>query len=238
MSRFSSGLVIVILLLAVVGVGPVVYSTWREGQSVPPPGAPSVTEALPYTYIVDVEGWYRITPNERAVASAYDLSWDHLAALPLIIGEWQGSDVPVGPEIVGWFDTPDVSVRRLYVDAQGRQVWLSFFGSRGRKSYALFEHTPATSYPAAGWTLLDNSVEAVAVRRGQVNVQKAVLEKDGERRVVLYWYLWSDPRRDPEKGVLTVRLHAVTSGNESETLAVAASFLRLLFPESLPWQRF
>ena len=117
-------------------------------------------------------------------------------------------------------------------------MWLSFFGSRGRKSYTLFEHTPVTSYPAAGWTLLDSQVAGIAIRRGQVYVQKAVLEKDGEQRTVLYWYLWNDPSRDPNKGLLTVRLHAISQGNQAETLEVAAGFLRLLFPEAVSWHRF
>jgi hypothetical protein len=81
-------------------------------------------------------------------------------------------------------------------------------------------------------------VAGIALRRGQVYVQKAVLEKDGEQRTVLYWYVWNNPNRDPNKGLLTVRLHAVSQGNQAETLEVAAGFLRLLFPEALSWNRF
>ncbi len=239
MRRLQSGTLLVILLLAVMGVGPVVYVNWREQQSATLPApATSAGEPAPYVYFIDVEGYYNLTQYERAVASPYDLSWDHLADLPLTIGEWQGSPVPVGPEITEWFDTPDITLRRLYVNSRGQTVWLSFFGSQGRKSYTLFEHTPVTSYPAAGWTLLDSQVAGVAIRRGQVYVQKAVLEKDGEQRTVLYWYLWNDPNRDPQKGLLTVRLHAVSQGNQAETLEVAAGFLRLLFPEAVSWHRF
>jgi hypothetical protein len=240
MRRLPSGTILVILLLVVLGVAPVVYVNWREQQAAGLPTAAPATGGAPapYTYFVDVEGYYNRTPYERAVASPYDLSWDHLADLPMTIGDWQGSPVDVGPEITEWFDNPDVSLRRLYVNTQGRSVWLSFFGSRGRKSYTLFEHTPATSYPAAGWTLLDSQVAGIALRGGQVYVQKAVLQKNAEQRTVLYWYLWSNPDRDPEKGVLTVRLHAASRGSQAETLEMAASFLRLLFPESLSWHRF
>ena len=172
------------------------------------------------------------------MASPFDLSWEHLAEFPMNLGEWQGSAVAVGPEILEWFDDPDVTLRRVYNNGRGDQIWLSFFGSRGRKSYTLFEHTPATSYPAAGWTLLDSGVEDIPVRRGQLYVQKAVLEKDGERRVALYWYLWNDPRRDPQQGLYTVRMHIVGSRTEAESLSLAADLISLVFPEALPWQRF
>lgn len=239
MPRFQSAALLVILLLAVLGVGPVAYLNWREQQalSLPTP-APSDGVPAPYVYFVDVEGYYNLTQYERAVASPYDLSWDHLADLPLTIGEWQGEPVPVGAEITEWFDSPDIALRRVYRNSRGQTVWLSFFGSRGRKSYTLFEHTPVTSYPAAGWTLLDSGVAGVAIRRGQMYVQKAELEKSGEKRTVLYWYSWNDPERDPNKGLLTVRLHAVSQGSQAETLEVATGFLRLLFPESVSWHRF
>jgi hypothetical protein len=239
MRRSQSGTLLVILLLAVIGVGPVAYVNWREQQATTPAAlAPSTSAPAPYVYFIDVEGWYNRTQYERAVASPYDLSWDHLADLPMTIGEWQGNPVDVGPEITEWFDTPDIALRRRYVNSRGQTVWLSFFGSRGRKSYSLFEHTPVTSYPAAGWTLLDSQVAGIGIRRGQMYVQKAVLEKDGEQRTVLYWYLWNDPSRDPNRGLLTVRLHAVSQGNQAETLEGAAGFLRLLFPESVSWSRF
>jgi EpsI family protein len=239
MRRFQSRTILVVLLLVVLGVGPVVYVNWREQQTVAPSTpAPSEGAPIPYVYFIDVEGYYNLTQYERVVASPYDLSWDHLADFPMTIGEWRGSLVPVGPEITEWFDTPDIAVRRIYVNPRGQTVWLSFFGSQGRKSYTLFEHTPVTSYPAAGWTLLDSQVAGIALRRGPVYVQKAVLEKDGEQRTVLYWYLWNNPTRDPNKGLLTIRLHAVSQGNRDETLEVAAGFLRLLFPEALSWNRF
>ena len=120
MPRLQSATLLVILLLAVIGVGPVVYVNWREQQaSTLPAPAPSASEPAPYVYFTDVEGYYNLTQYERAVASPYDLSWDHLADLPMTIGEWQGSTVPVGPEITEWFDTPDIAVRRLYVNLTG-----------------------------------------------------------------------------------------------------------------------
>lgn len=239
MRRHQSATLLVILLVVALGVGPVIYVNLRDQQApAAPPSSSSGGTPAPYVYFVDVEGYYNLTQYERAVASPYDLSWANLADLPMTIGEWQGSTVAIGPEITEWFDTPDIAVRRLYVNSKGQTVWLSFFGSQGRKSYTLFEHTPVTSYPAAGWTLLESGVNGVSIRGGQMYTQKAVLEKDGEQRTVLYWYLWNDPDRDPQKGLLTVRLHAVSQGTRAETLEVAAGFLRLLFPEAVPWHRF
>jgi hypothetical protein len=47
----------------------------------PTPPAPPAASDLKYSYIIDVAGWYEITPNE-AVASPYDFSIDSLKRLP------------------------------------------------------------------------------------------------------------------------------------------------------------
>ncbi len=192
---------------------------------------------LKYTYLIDVSGWYEITPNENAVASPFEFSIDR-KELPEKIGQWSGSPLPLGSEVDQWFENPDLALSSLYHDDRARQLWFSMFGSRSRKSYFLFEHTPITSYPAAGWTLEQNGVRTIPVESRRIAVQEVVLSKAGERRVVFYWYLWNDFSRDPEKGVMTVRVHIPVVSSDDDARAAGEDFLRAIFPQVVPWHRF
>ena len=193
--------------------------------------------ALPYTFLIDVAGWYEITPNERAVASAIDFSIGNLKELPQSLGRWNGEPFTLGPEIKEWLEDPDLALSTLYRNDRGQPLWLSVFGSKSSKSYFLFEHTPITSYPAAGWNLVDHGVMPVSLGSNNIYVQSAKLIKDNERRIVLYWYLWSDFNRDPEQGVLTMRLHIPVVTTDEDAVAAGADFLRTLF-QVISWHRF
>ncbi len=230
----SYGALIAILILA--GTA----TTFVVTRPVAPPPTP-VPGAMPVplnTYLIDVAGWYEITPNERAVATPIELTIDGLKALPETLGEWHGEPYTLGAEVDAWFENPDLAVSSIYRDSRGHQLWLSAFGSRGQNSYYLFEHTPVTSYPAAGWTLVEKSVAPIAIGDKSLYVQKATLSKDGERRVVLYWYLWSDLNRDPEQGVMTMRLHIPVVSTDADALVAGTDFLRTLFPQVVGWHRF
>lgn len=224
-----------LLLSLIVIVG---AATWwlTYARPTPPPPTPALSSL--YTYLIDVAGWYEITPNESAVASPLDLSIDDLKVLPATLGHWQGAPYDFGPAVNEWFENPDLALSNLYRDDQGHQVWFSMFGSRGRKSYFLFEHTPITSYPAAGWTVVASGVEPITLSNGRIFVQRAILTKDEERRVVFYWYLWSSFDRDPEKGIITNRLHVPVTTTDQDAIDAGIDFLRALFPQVIPWRRF
>jgi hypothetical protein len=223
-------------LLIVVG-GATFFIAYARPTPPPPTSVASAATPL-YSYLIDVAGWYEITPNESAVASPFDLSIKELKALPETLGRWSGTPYDYGTAVEEWFEKPDLALSSIYRDDRGNQIWYSMFGSRGRKSYFLFEHTPATSYPAAGWTLVENGVTPIAIGDKRIYVQKATLTNGGERRIVFYWYLWSDFSRDPEKGVITVRLHVPVRSTDADALDAGADFLRALFPQVITWRRF
>jgi hypothetical protein len=218
------------------GAGTLLLSA-RSTPSLPSP-TPETAAVPMHSYLIDVAGWYEITPNETAVASPIDLSIDGLKALPTSIGSWRGVPYDFGAAVDEWFENPDLGLSDLYQDDRGHQAWFSTFGSRGRKSYVLFEHTPITSYPAAGWTLVENGVVAIPIGSSQIFVQEATLTMDRERRVVFYWYLWSDINRDPDQGVLTVRLHVPVVSTDQDAVDAGADFIRTLFPQVISWHRF
>jgi len=204
-------------------------------------GATPLPEASHASFI-DVSGWYQVTPYERAVAGPVDFSdWEELAQkLPHKIGPWYapGEDTPPDREMIKWFKNPDIAIMRLFTDGEGNWIYFSILGNRGSKSFSLFEHTPLTCYPANGWRIIDQGLEPIEIGDSEVHVQRFMGQKGERRRLILYWYLWTNPGRDPRDGVLSVRIHADVEGSVAETLEREKAFFRLLFPVVLPWHRF
>lgn len=191
-------------------------------------------------YFTDTEGWYRITSKERAVLSPHPLRLDDLpAGLPMKLGPWQGKELPLGPEIDEWFDNPEVALQREYRNPDGDIVWLSIFGSRGPKSFRLFEHTPATCYPLSGWTMTEEDLDQIQIGDGKIYAQRGFAVNSPHELIVLYFYLWDSPVRDPSEGVLSVRVSAPILANETQTLhLLKRDFLPYLFTDVVPWRRF
>ena len=234
---FSLRSIALLALLVAVGIATFFIAYARPTPAPPTPVANSTTTPL-HSYLIDVAGWYEITPNESAVASPFDLSIEGLKALPETLGRWSSTPYDYGTAVDEWFENPDLALSSIYRDDQGHQVWYSMFGSRGSKSYHLFEHTPATSYPAAGWTLVDNHVAPIPMNSGKIFVNQVTLTQGGERRIVFFWYLWSSFDRDPEKGVITVRLHVPVTSTDQAAVETGTDFLRALFSQVIPWRRF
>ncbi len=204
-------------------------------------GVTPLEEALHLSFI-DVSGWYQITPYERAVAGPVDFSvWEELTQkLPHNIGSWYalGEDALPDQEMIKWFKNPDIAIMRLFTDGEGDWIYLSILGNRGSKSFSLFEHTPLTCYPANGWRTIDQGLEPIKIGDSEVYVQRFIGQNGEKRLLILYWYLWTNPGRDPKDGVLSIRIHADIEGSIAETLEREKAFFRLFFPVVLPWHRF
>jgi hypothetical protein len=191
--------------------------------------------------LVDVEGWYRRTTYERALSTAIDftLREDLFEGIPGELGRWRSetADSPMGSAVDEWYDNPEVATTREYRDDSGNTLFFSIIGSRGGKSFHLFEHTALTCYPGGGWRIVDVGLESIEIGDSSVSVQRVIAEKDETRRIILYWYLWTDPERVPDKGILSVTLHANVSESDEQTLTSLKDFFRLLFPAVMPWRR-
>lgn len=197
-----------------------------------------------FVVFADTEGWYRQTPAEVAVRTPIDFALASLpASLPLALGPWDGEDRPADPAVATWFRQPEVAIERTYRRADGELVWVAAFGSRGDKSFHLFEHTPDTCYPLSGWGIDALDVARIDLRGGPrplaVNRGVATHQDDGRRMVFLFFYLWDQPGRSPDDGVLSLRIAAPVSTSPDTTMAMLADdFLPRLFDTTLAWRRF
>jgi EpsI family protein len=210
-----------------------------EGQS--GEGAGDAVGDATQVVLVDVEGWYRRTAYERALSTAIDftLREDLFEGIPRELGDWRadGADSPMGPTVDQWYDSPEVAATREYRDDSDNRLFFSIIGSRGGKSFHLFEHTALTCYPGSGWRIVDVGLESIDIGDSSVSVQRVIAEKDEARRIVFYWYLWTDPERVPESGILSVTLHANVSESDEQTVTSLKDFFRSLFPAVMPWRR-
>jgi hypothetical protein len=252
-ARARRYLVIIALLLCGVGLA------WgqRWGATAPPPPAELAQEpeaqAAEQIYFLDIEGWYRITPYETVVRSPYDLTAQTTEAmaqaLPTTVGAWQQTspdeDIGDDPSVVEFLKEPTVALQRTYRHPSGQELTLALIGNRGEDSFLLFSHTPETCYPGRLWQVMENRRESALLAPGDERPMYAQYlltqqAETGERLMVLFWYLWDNPRRDVQDGVLSIRVNLFLGEGEreEEILPRAWDFIRALFPMAVPWDRF
>jgi hypothetical protein len=224
-------------ILAFVGMAAVALSVLRlaDRQS-PAPGVPSSGHVV----FVDTVGWYGRTPDEVAALTEYELTIDALpGSLPLQLGAWIGADRPHDPAVDRYLDHPDVSLERTYWRQDGEIVWLTAFGSRGARSFHLFEHTPETCYPLGGWAVSEFGHYAVPMGPRPLPLNRGVATGANGDLVFLYFYLWNSPERASERGVLTFRVASpVTRTPQLTTAVLAEDFLPLILGPTIDWSRF
>lgn len=209
-------LVIVVLLVA---VGAAVLVMFRDRLSAGGAG---------YEFVADVDNWQR-TEHERAVASRFDFNLKaDLSQIPLKLGDWQGEDVPQTNVEVFILLEPEQYVQRRYQLPDGRFVWLSLIGSRKSKSF----HSPQICYDTDGWKTQASS-ETIALDRGEVTVLRLLAQRpiDGGTldQIITYFYLWPTYQRNPQDGMVLVKLTAPNYGSMEETVELEKQFFRELF---------
>lgn len=221
MSRDQRRTVLVILFLAV-AVGAALFITL--GDRLLERGTDGG-----YEFVADIDNWQR-TERERAVTSPYSFNLSaELSQVPLQLGEWQGQDVPQTNVEVFILLEPEQYLQRMYRLPDGRFVWLSLIGSRKSKSF----HSPQICYDTDGWQT-EASSEVVPLTEGEIYALKLIASKtyDGggtDEHVITYFYLWPSYARDPQDGMVLVKLTAPIYDSIDETVELEKAFFRELF---------
>ncbi len=108
-----------------------------------------------------------------------------LDTVPMSLGRWQGEPVPVGGTVEDILDATH-NVQRAYHHPVGGLVWL-YLGYYSTERGGTPEHTPRACYNAHGWEI----VEAREIVREPTSGNRAneyVVELEGQRRLVLFWF--------------------------------------------------
>lgn len=108
------------------------------------------------------------------------------AVVPYTINGWTGADGQFDP--VYGTDPADTSLLRVYSKGDAGHV-IAYTGFYGNLSEILEVHTPELCYPAQGWAVVSSTKTTTGVYRGErIPASEIVVEKDGERRLVTWWY--------------------------------------------------
>jgi len=114
-----------------------------------------------------------------------------LATLPLDIGEWRGrNEAPFDGKTLAVLGVDDY-LTRTYVDADGPVgVYVGYWASQQQGDTM---HSPLNCLPGSGWEpiskrALDVRVPDGAAGEREVAINRYLVERAGDRELVLYWY--------------------------------------------------
>lgn len=108
-----------------------------------------------------------------------------LGRLPFAVDRWSGADIPMQGSVEEMLNA-DFNIQRVYLHPVGGRIWL-YVGYYGTERGGRPEHTPWVCYPSNGWKILRRSV--IDDLGGELTrVNEILVEKDGERRLVHFWY--------------------------------------------------
>jgi EpsI family protein len=169
-----------------------------------------------------------------------------LDQFPTTLGPWRGQEAALlEVEALNILKVSDYLMRR-YVDASGRATWL-YVGYWQTQRKGAQVHSPKNCLPGSGWEPLEASSLAISLPGGRpLPVNRFVIQKGGEREVVLYWYraqgqdvagevsakismVTSAITRHRTDGAL-VRVSSSVDGTVAETSDRLVSFVRAMYP--------
>jgi EpsI family protein len=107
-----------------------------------------------------------------------------LEALPMKIGVYEGQEIPLESTVESVLRA-DFNLQRSYYGA-GSLVWL-YVGYYGTTRGGRPEHTPRGCYTGAGWGI-ESARTLRVVPNGELQVNEYLVARDGERRLVHFWY--------------------------------------------------
>lgn len=110
------------------------------------------------------------------------------------LGEWKNvRSSPLTPDVLAVLGL-DEYINRVYSSRDGASLglYVAYYGSQ-RQGETI--HSPLNCMPGAGWQPVSSGREAVTVAPGpspattrSIEINRYVVEKDGQRMLVYYWY--------------------------------------------------
>jgi len=121
--------------------------------------------------------------TKRRLAQSRRPDWN---AIRYEFNGWNGADAEFDP--VYGVDPADTSVLRIYDRGTAGPV-IAYVGFYSDIAKILQGHTPERCYPGQGWRILSTETAAALTFRGKpIPGKTIVVEKNGDRRFVLWWY--------------------------------------------------
>jgi EpsI family protein len=168
---------------------------------------------------------------------------------PVELSGWRGHEAPSFDEATERVLNADGYLNRVYEhpDQGAAGLFVAYYGSQ-EQGEAI--HSPQNCLPGTGWTPVDQSRIEVTLEGMAIPVNRYVVEKRGDRQLILYWfqgrgrvvaseylnkaYLFRDAlvRRRSDGALVRV---TVPLGDERRADASAQAFVREVFPRLEEW---
>ena len=173
-----------------------------------------------------------------------------LSRFPLELGEWRGHDgTPFDAETVKVLGADDYLNRIYQHGAHGPVgLYVGYYAAQGDGTAI---HSPQNCLPGSGWVPVSHARTTLQVAGDRFPVNRYVVEKRGERQLVLYWfdgrgrrvaseyvnkaYLLHDALRRGRTDGALVRVITPMSGGEASADAASQAFARVLVPQLTGW---
>jgi len=116
------------------------------------------------------------------------VSQKNLDKFPINIDNYTGIDIPLEESIYKELN-PDIYIFRRYIpkskDFPIILLYISYYGTAkgGRTG-----HNPQACYPSAGWAILNLKKVKFFISGKKISINEMLIQKDEEKRIVLYWY--------------------------------------------------
>jgi EpsI family protein len=111
------------------------------------------------------------------------------STFPKNVGEWAGREDHFDQKTYALLGVDD-SLLCNYFSPSGKhvQLYIGYYESQQQGDQI---HSPKNCMPGAGWNIVETSLETIPsleVRAERFSVIKMILEREGKRHIVLYWF--------------------------------------------------
>jgi EpsI family protein len=173
-----------------------------------------------------------------------------LSQFPAGLGEWQGRDLPLEPDVIKMAAVDDHLNRRYESSTAAAGLYIGYYQSQ-RQGEAL--HSPLFCLPGSGWQPVKSDVATLHPRADAVErkVNALVVERNLDRLLIVYWYqtfsrtiaseywrklfLMRDALISGRTDVALVRISTSIgsrdSRGEAQSLAIVRPFAERIVPE-------
>ena len=112
---------------------------------------------------------------------------DPFSAFPMHLpGDWQGRTDTLQPDIVAWLAVDDYLLADFVRPGQpGVNIYSAYYATQSGGGSA---HSPRTCIPGDGWSIGSLAATGVPLASGALTVNRAVIERAGQRQLVYYWF--------------------------------------------------
>jgi EpsI family protein len=146
-----------------------------------------------------------------------------LDTFPSTVGIWRARDaISLDPEIVNVLKVNDYVLQR-YADGSGRGLWLYIaYWATQRKGGQI--HSPQNCLPGSGWEPVEASRLVIPLPASPITVNRYLVQKEGNRQVVLYWYhsQGQDVASEMQAKIAMVRNAVVNNRTDGALIRISA----------------